>query len=175
MRSRNNNMFHYTSYWGHWSRILFHDAGGRGMEKMREKYGIPQSIKTIEVDIVSEVDRMQCVNIRTHCTEFAKHDRLVGTLPEDIVCCINHLLTPAMVNAVVHADLLKYIDWDKYQEHCNGGAAFKFITRDFMTLNQYWSMQRQNGGGPGLLRHDVEQSWQEEARHWQEQLDRIIP
>jgi hypothetical protein len=47
LRSLNNNMFRYSNYWESWSRILFHDAQGRGMERMREKYNIPNRIETV--------------------------------------------------------------------------------------------------------------------------------
>lgn len=174
MRSRNNNIFRLSSYFNSWSRILFHDHGGRGMEKMREKYDIPKSIKTIEVDVTGEWARVARCNVRCHASDLTT-DLLAGTLHQDVVDELEKRLTPKSINAVLHADLLRYIDFDKYNQYSNGGVPLGLIIKDFPTLDQYWVEQRRAGGGPGLLRDDVEEDWRLLSQKWEEELKRVLP
>jgi hypothetical protein len=183
-RSRNGNIFIFSDYWHSWSRILFHDAGGRGMEQMRRRYRIPSYIQTVEVDITPNNfsprtnigwDRVEHVNIRAHSSEISRHSQLRGSLPDEVLQALNTHLHHKAINALLHVDLLKYIDWDKYTLYCNGGAPLQKIVKDFPTLEYYWYEQQQNGGGPGLLIHDVQEEWQLGSQAWQEEINRVVP
>jgi hypothetical protein len=99
---------------------------------------------------------------------------LHGALPEKVVTAIQEHLTPTQVHAVVHADLLRYIDFDKYQKVGNGGAPLRSCLKDFPTLDSYWVEQRFYGG-PGVLRHDVEDDWNKLSQRWDEEIQRILP
>jgi hypothetical protein len=178
-------MFRLSNYWRCWSRILFHDAhDGRGMEKMREKYNIPRHVKTIEVDLTPVDysgqtllgwDRVMTVNVRCHSTPLGSTDLYRGSLDDAVLQNMAEHLSPKAMNALLHVDLLKYIDWDKYQKCCNGGAALGNIVKNFQTPEQYYLMQRQRGGGPGLLIHDVLDDYLAESKKWQEEIDRVVP
>jgi hypothetical protein len=183
-RSRNGNIFIFSDYWHNWSRILFHDAGGRGMERMRERYNIPNHIKTVEVDVTPNNfsprtttgwDRVEGVNIRAHSSEIGQHSELRGSLPVEVIETLNARLRHKVIDALLHVDLLRYIDWQKYDQYSNGGVPLKLTVKDFQTLEQYWSMQRERGGGPGLLIHDVQEDWEHESQAWQEEINRVVP
>lgn len=180
IRSKNNNMFVYSSYWQTWSRILFHDHGGKGMQKMREKYQIPNHIKTIEVDLTgingdNWFKKVAKVNIRCLGDMDYEGKHLHGALSEFVVENMEALMDQSIIDTLLHADLLEYIDFDKYRTWNNGGAIIAHCFKDFMTLDQYWRMQIANGGGPGLLRLDVMNDWEEESKTWEEALKKIIP
>lgn len=124
VRSKNNNMFVYNSYWGTWSRIL--------------QEGTPQNnFECIEVDVTpvnphraeSWERQIPKVNIRKHVTERSKRDKFVGTLPEEVVTDLNKYIVPEIQHFILHEDLLPQIDWELYRKHNNGGASFDLIRK----------------------------------------------
>ena len=176
-RSRNNNIFAYSKYRSVWSRILFHDHGGRGMEKMRKKYEIPSHIKTIEVDLTgiggTNWDSISEIHIRCHSgSDFSK---LCGTLPDITLEEMKTHFSKPVINTLLHVDLLRYIDFNKFDLWNNGGATLNLIVKEFPTLDYYWSEQVLAGGGPGLLCSDVEEDWQECSKKWEEEIRKILP
>lgn len=180
IRSKNNNLFAYSSYWQAWSRILFHDHGGMGMKRMREKYQIPGYIDTIEVDLTGINDshfRDKVLKVNIRCFSGANYEgkHLRGTLPTGMFSEMYEKMPDSVLDTLLHADLLKYIDFEKYRTWNNGGAIISHIAKEFMTLDQYWAMQKANGGGPGLLKHDVMEAWAEERHSWEEGVKRILP
>lgn len=183
-RSRNGNIFIFSDYWHSWSRILFHDAGGRGMQQMRQRYNIPSHIQTVEIDITPNNfspktnigwDRVERVNIRAHSSEIGRHSLLRGSLPDDVLETLNTRLQHKAINTLLHVDLLKYIDWDKYALYSDGGATIGLIVKEFPTLEHYWFDRQQSGGGPGLLIYDVQEDWQLESQKWQEEINKVVP
>lgn len=180
-RSRNNNMFRFSSYFLSWSRILFHDAGGYGMEQMRKRYDIPKSIKSIEIEITTvggSASSWQGVakgNIHCHSSDFNPRDLFRGGLDQAVLTQMQLHLPERTIEVLLHADLLCYLDFDKYDKYNNGGAAIKDIVKDFPTLEQYYAQQINNGGGPGLLLHDVEDDWYTYSNNWAEKIQQIIP
>lgn len=121
MRSKNNNVFRYCSYWGHWSRVL-HEATVR------------DGANYVEVDITAINGRTEHdwahtrrINIRSHGTSRHKNDLFVGTLPEEVVDHMREWMDEALIERLLHEDFLPQIDWDKYRKHCNGGASFELI------------------------------------------------
>lgn len=181
-RSRNNNIFHFSSYFRSWSRILFHDHGGRGMEAMRRQYDIPKHIKTIEVDLIPssshEIERFSQINIRCHCTSLAGHpDKYQGSLDDKLVEIMLDNFSPKAVNTMLHANLLPLIDFDEYDYkiRANGGAPLSKILKGPISLHEYWAQQVLNGGGPGLLMQDVEQDWQKYCGYYNKQIELLLP
>lgn len=143
IRSKNNNVFSYCSYWGSWSRILFHDAGGRGMLKMRQEYGIPNSDRTIEVNVLCSIgssqERNAKVVIRSHHTPLlmSAYDRMTMELPLDVSQKVLVAYEPDIYSLIMHADLLKYIDFKKlHGPKNNGGCELEDCLVDGLTLHK---------------------------------------
>lgn len=128
IRSNNNNVFHYSSYWHSWSRILFHDSYGdsRGSQEMRTNYKLPASARTIEVNVYdrtqSSMGRNVKVVVRSHCTAFDRSDKLTMELPQDISDAVTMSYEPDVHFLILHADLLKYIDYNKLTGPKNNGG-----------------------------------------------------
>jgi hypothetical protein len=180
IKSRNNNVFHYSSYWGNWSRILFHDS--KGTEIIRRKYNIPSHILTLEVDVTainplvdlhweSHVAR---INIRGHCTAFDPKDKIVGSLREDTIERMQEHLSTEQIESLLHSDFLPFIDWDLYSKMCNGGAPFAKISKMPMVITQYLAMQKHNGAGPGLLIEDVREEYNVYSKMFEQDMMRLL-
>jgi hypothetical protein len=112
VQSQNGDMFHYSSYWGTWSRVLRTSSGGGD--------------DTVEVDLTAvnlQWPRVLACNVRSHRTMCARNDILCRSLPAHVVDLMHKRMSMETFDQLVHADLLSLIDWDKYNKVCNGGAA----------------------------------------------------
>jgi hypothetical protein len=121
VESHNGDMFVYSSYWHTWSRVLRERSGGN---------------PTIEVDLTAinpTADygwaRVLSCNIREHYTHRGTHDIICRSLPAHAVLLMRERMDSETFDKLVHQDLLPLIDWDKYREVCNGGAALKNILK----------------------------------------------
>lgn len=126
VRSKNNNMFVYSSYWQTWSRIL-------------QEGTVHNNFECIEVNVTpvnptrpeSWERQILSVKIRKHSTARSSRDKFVGTLPESAVADLNKYIPKEIQEFLLHEDLLPQIDWDKYREHSRlgGGADFDLIRK----------------------------------------------
>lgn len=123
VRSKNNNMFVYCSYWGCWSRIL------------REST-IHSPEPTVEVNLTAVNGRSEHdwastrqIWIRAHGTSRDKKDQFVGTLPEEVIALMREWMDAPLIERLLHEDFLPEIDWAKYRKLNNGGAAFPLICK----------------------------------------------
>lgn len=113
-------VFVYSSYWRTWSRVLLEGKDQTGI--------------SVEVDLTEPNgtwSRVKTQNIRSHLTPRGNSDILTDVLPEEIRIRLLMNLGEAFVTRLLTYDYLPYIDWNKYKEHCNGGAAFDLIRRTF--------------------------------------------
>lgn len=176
-RSRNNNAFVYSSYWGSWSRVLFHESD----KKLARQYGL-ESNTWIELDLTAinphDIsgwrDGVQYANIRCHSTTRGDRDRIVGTLPGHVVKRMREFLTEDCVQKLLHADYLPYIDFEKGRKVNNGGFKFADATKDFMSLQQYHAQCKYSGGGDGLLLHDVREDYESLQANWTAKINNLI-
>lgn len=124
IRSRNGDMFFYSAYWQCWSRVLAPEGA--------HELGI------IEVDLTpvnsfqdSAWERVKCISVRAHRTARRSGDLLVSELPASVVELMKKRLPPtsALLDKLIHDDLMPQIDWYKYRKVCNGGAALGDILK----------------------------------------------
>lgn len=173
-RSKNNNVFVYSSYWGTWSRVLYHESD----RALKQRYDLPYS-PWIELDLTAInpttinnwSDKVQHANIRCHSTTRGDKDKIVGTLPGHVVQLMRRNLTEDCVQKLLHEDYLPYIDFEKGRKACNGGFHFADATKDFMT-------ERQNlaslDAGPGVFLKDVQEDYEAAKKHWDQKIDNLI-
>jgi hypothetical protein len=104
-----------------WSRVLNNDEG-----------------ETIEVNLTpipccfdsSWEKDVKPIRIRRHRTMLGQNDQMVKELPEKILAIMKENLGEELVNRLLSEDFLTPIDWDKYNQKCNGGANFDDIKKD---------------------------------------------
>jgi hypothetical protein len=109
--SRNGDMFFYSSYWRTWSRVLAPEGA--------------LDVGIVEVDLTGNWERVRTINIRAHRTARKSGDLLVRELPSEALEAMKkHMPGQAILDVLLHEDLLPQIDWYKYRKVCNGGAAF---------------------------------------------------
>lgn len=124
IRSNNNNVFHYCSYWGNWSRIL--QEGTPHNDGRHIEISVTAINGTTEYDwrIIKEL------RIRAHGTTRSPRDKFVGTLPQHALEHMREWLDAPLIERLLHEDFLHRIDWSKYQKLCNGGSPFDLILLD---------------------------------------------
>ena len=122
VQSQNGDMFHYSSYWGTWSRILRVSSSGGD--------------ETVEVDLTAvnphsdlQWPRVLACNIRAHRTARDTNDLICKSLPRHAVDLMHSRMDLETFEQLMHHDLLPLIDWDKYNKVCNGGAALAKILK----------------------------------------------
>lgn len=180
VRSKNNNVLKRSSYWGNWSRILFHDAGGKGMLNIRKRYSIPDCIGTIEIDLTPingfcgkwEEQKTNKARIRCHCTSMDTSDVVFGTIPVDVLKHMHEYMSERTVDLLLHADYLPYLDFKK---KVGNPATFEDMFMEPVTLDQYWGELRRDGGGPGLLKHDVKPAYDALIADWTKKIKSLTP
>jgi hypothetical protein len=126
VKSRNGDMFIFSSYWGTWSRVL--RAGNA-------------SIPTVEVDLTAinpnsdlAWPKVRAINIREHRTARSAKDELSLALPDYAFDLMkSRMPDQQLLDRLLHEDLLPLIDWQKYQLACNGGAALADILKGEVT------------------------------------------
>ena len=108
--------YHYSSYWGSWSRVLSEE----GME-------------FVEVNLTPVRgygwDDVWPATIRRHGTMRKVRDIETDKLPHDIMQDIKDALGSARLHYLLNEDFLPQIDWALYRLHCNGGARFENILK----------------------------------------------
>lgn len=110
-------MFHYSSYWGTWSRILSNiHQGGRVVE-----------VNLTPTNVYScgqkgWDDEVAGIRIRVHGTKPDRGDQFAEELPERWVLAMLKHLPPETVGILLHGDILPLIDFEKHKKVNNGGA-----------------------------------------------------
>lgn len=117
VESRNGDMFFYSSYWHTWSRVLAPEG--------------KLDVGIVEVDLTGgNWERVRQINIRAHRTARKHGDLLVRELPADALELMKkHMPGQAILDVLLHENLLPQIDWYKYRKVCNGGATFANILK----------------------------------------------
>lgn len=113
-------MFVYSSYWRTWSRLLLENMDRSGT--------------CVELNLTGtngKWDRVPLEIIRKHCTARDNKDLITRTLPDAVEAMIRNALGDELFERMVTYDYLPEIDWQKYNQHCNGGAEFDKIKRVF--------------------------------------------
>jgi hypothetical protein len=107
-------MYHYSSYWRSWSRVLLNNFDGQYVELNL----------TTGNNIASEWTRVKAETIRKHCTPRDRNDKVVAVLPDDVRKEIIQAVGPVIAERLFTFDYLPLIDWKAWQRLDNGGAAF---------------------------------------------------
>lgn len=123
IRSLNNNVFHYSSYWGAWSRILQEGT------PHNDGYHIEITITAINPTHEHAWKELADLRIRRHGTMRDRKDLFVGTLPEHSLEMMRRYLDAPLIERLLHEDFLPHIDWTKHRQHNNGGAPFELIRK----------------------------------------------
>ena len=112
-------MFHYSGYWGSWSRVLCEDH--------------PQG-PFIEVNLTpipncydsTWGNHVAPIRIRAHGTarDYRKFggDKKTDQLPEEVKQAMVLNLGAELTERLLTEDFLPQIDWALYRQKCNGGA-----------------------------------------------------
>jgi hypothetical protein len=106
-------VFHFSSYWGTWSRVLSYD-GTWMVEVNLTPIGCAHS-STWASDVAP-------VRVRQHCTVVDNRDILTNALPDDVRADMIKNLGVELVNRLLCEDILSQINWELYHRHDNGGA-----------------------------------------------------
>lgn len=163
--SNNGNVFHYSSYWRTWSRVLFHMPLDTRQDHphhvLKRDLGIDSTWIEIDLTAINPSVRTQWEshvqhgNIRAHHTDLRADDLITGTLPGSVVHEMQQWLKPDVVQKLIHADYLPHLDFKRLRQNSNGGAAFKNCFRQSLSHEEYLHEVRISGGGPGILLTDV--------------------
>ena len=106
-------LFVYSSYWHSWSRVLrFYQNGGT----------------QVEVDMFPLINDKQ-VNIRKHRTVRSVNDFYSRYMPNNVIEQMVDRYGQELTDRLLHEDFLPQINWDLYEQHCNGGAEFDRIKK----------------------------------------------
>jgi hypothetical protein len=162
VRSRNGNVFKFSSYWHNWSRVLFHDPmDSRGMMAMRKFYRIPQHIRSIELELtainphvdIDWRDRVQYANIRTHNTPARAKDLITGSLPAEAIELMREWLPDSTIDMLLHGDYLDLLDFERMQLNGQGGGGVSFAKacKSPMSLRQWQAAE----GNSRLMHVDI--------------------
>jgi len=113
--------FHYSSYWGKWSRVL--------QELTADQQQVEVDLNPINSQWDFPWETTKKINIRSHRTAPGRNDKRTDKLPSDVLELMEEKLGEQLVNRLLNEDFLPYVDWDKYREICNGGACFDDIKK----------------------------------------------
>jgi len=119
--SKLTTKFHYSSYWGSWSRVLSHEGNCYVEVNLTT---IPNCSSSSWEDDVAEVV------IRRHYTARRHGDIDTDELPRDIHEAMIEHLGKEMTISLLGSDFLPEIDWEKYHKHCNGGCPLDKCLKD---------------------------------------------
>jgi len=114
-------LFHYSSYWRTWSRVILFEEGEMVEVNLTPIPNCHDS--TWERDV-------RPVRVRRHVTEFGEKDLLTGVLPREVEKELRRYCTPEQVSQLLHGRILRVIDWEKYRRVNNGGANLSDILKD---------------------------------------------
>lgn len=106
--------FHYSSYWGTWSRTL-----GR-----RDFYTVELDLTPVNGDR-GDWARVRDIWVRQHCTSPGRNDVDVSKLPADVWSWIGEQVGGDIRHMLMTYDFLPKIDWDRYDAANNGGCAYQ--------------------------------------------------
>lgn len=115
-------MFHYSSYWRSWSRVLSsnHPAG----PFIEVNLTVPtHSVSAWQTDVAP-------IRIRAHRTHRSDTDKLTDKLPAEVIAKMVSQLGGELTDRLLHEDFLPNIDWDLYELHDNGGAEYEQIRKN---------------------------------------------
>jgi hypothetical protein len=108
-------MFKFSSYWCTWSRVL---------QRTKDQW-----IELNLIDMNNDWSTVLNETVRIHCTDLVSGDKLQDTLPIDIKESIEKNVGKELASKLFTYDYLSEINFDKYYQVCNGGAAFSIIKK----------------------------------------------
>ena len=93
-------------------------------------------------------------------------------LPADVIELMQKNLPVALIEQLIHADYIPYIDFYKNNEDIKCGRSFflHHIAQREMTLGEYTLDARIRGGGPGILEHDVQEDWEKHVAYHKKKI-----
>lgn len=116
-------MFHYSSYWETWSRVL----------RERDERGNTVELNLTPIRCCSSSTWDNHVKGGVICNYFTvggPHDKLVPELPPEILDSMVQNLGMKEVYFLLNEDFLPQIDWEKYSRFNNGGCKFALCQKE---------------------------------------------
>lgn len=113
-------MFHYSAYWQTWSRVLSENDGV--IVELNLTPANPQWDRSWK-------EQVETTWIRRHRTPLGDKDQLVSQLPDEVMEQMRKHLTESLVIWLLRTEFLPLIDWEKFEEHNNGGAPLHKILK----------------------------------------------
>jgi len=170
-RSRNNNVFKFSSYWRTWSRVLWHKSD----RKLQEKISFdPKCYEWVELDLTpsnptsGEWYHVQVGNVREHLTALSYGDLITGSLPDEMVREMQKNMPAENVERLLHADYMPYLDFDKGRLRNNGGFNPNDAFKDFISIERYLAEMQ---AGPGVFIEDIREDYERTKAHWDRKID----
>lgn len=114
-------MFHYSSYWRSWSRVLSTD----------HPHGpfVEVDFTPIGGGVGADWSKVRSISIRTHCTPRDAGDIDQDILPDEVWDEMVKGLGYDIAYQLVSEDFLSQIDWDLHKRHSNGGCPLALCTK----------------------------------------------
>ncbi len=172
VQSRNRNVFVYSSYWGTWSRVLWHKSD----QQLARRLGLPNHVgEWIELDLTAVnphssldwADRVAKGNVRCHRTARGDRDIITSTLPAETVALMNVWLPEDTVDKLLHVDYLPYLDFEVGRKLCNGGFKVNDALKDMVSIEAYLASYN---AGPGVFVEDVRESYEAVKADWDRKM-----
>lgn len=107
-------LFHYSSYWRSWSRVLLENFDG-------------QFVELSLTHVNGDWEGVKSENIRVHRTPRSAQDKLQTTLPLDMRKAMIANLGSELTSKLLTFDYLPNVDWKAYRSVSNGGAPFNSV------------------------------------------------
>ena len=114
-------MFHRSSYWHTWSRVLS-DSHPHGPF-------VEVNLTPINGWDSEGMKHVAPIRIRVHGTARDAKDKSVAELPAEVREEMVQFLGAELTERLLKEDFLSQIDWELYRKHCNGGANLADIRR----------------------------------------------
>lgn len=106
------NVFHYSSYWGAWSRVL-------------TPYN-RSSVVELNLTPVNDWDDVRQIIFRSHCTSLGDRDDLREALPENVREYIANQVGEDLTQRLLLTDWLPLLDMTKVHRGRIGGGGLPF-------------------------------------------------
>lgn len=107
-------MFHFSSYWRNWSRVLSSTHPGGPFVEV--------NLTPIPNCYSDSWERVENKIIRVHGTARDEKDIVTDTLPAKVIIEMCDNLGSSVVDFLLHEDILSLIDFDLYKRNQNGGC-----------------------------------------------------
>lgn len=125
---RTSAIFHYSSYWGKWSRTLV--APKRINPTLSGEYGyVELNLTPINPNDPGVWDSIRQITFRAHCTPPWHGDKDVAFLPTNVHECMVKELGEELTQRLLTEDFLSQIDLDLLHAAPGGGTPLHRILK----------------------------------------------